>query len=431
MKRKIINSFLILSASTAISKLFSILNRMLLTRLLPSEAMTLYLLIMPTLSLCITIGQLGIPSAVFRLISHPRYNNLKTMISAIALSLFSVIIMCTVLFLFAPFIANTLLKNGQTLYPIMSFVIFIPLVAISGIIKNFLLAKGHMFVVAKAQIVEELSRLLFVYLMLKNPMFTSYEFLVTTAYLSMSVGELLSIIYMTLKINSNYQIPHIKINNKNFILKDILNISLPLTGSRLYHCFVNFLEPITLIFVLTSLGFQHSYIQNQYAIISGYVISLLVTPTFFCNIIYRIYLPIATNDLYYQKKETYRHLFLALFACFLIGLPFTLIFYFFPKESLQLLYNTTAGYNELKYMTIPFILFYLQTPLSVILQAKNKNKEMFIISILECTLEIILTFILSHYFYIHSILISLFIGILITLMISAILTYRIIKDTIL
>ena len=86
MKRKIINSFLILSASTAISKLFSILNRMLLARLLPSDAMTLYLLIMPTLSLCITIGQLGIPSAVFRLVSHPKYNNLKTMISATVLS---------------------------------------------------------------------------------------------------------------------------------------------------------------------------------------------------------------------------------------------------------------------------------------------------------------------------------------------------------
>lgn len=429
MKRKIINSFLILSASTAISKLFSIINRMLLTRLLPSDAMTLYLLIMPTLSLCITIGQLGIPSAVFRLVSHPKYNNLKTMISATVLSLFSVIIMCIILFIFAPFISNNLLKNTKTLYPILSFIIFIPLVAISGIIKNFLLAKGHMFVVAKTQIVEELSRLLFIYLLLKNPVFTSLEFLVTIAYLSMSVGEFLSIIYMLFKINCNYQITPIKINTKNLILKDILNISLPLTGSRLYHCFVNFLEPITLIFVLTSLGFQHEYIQNQYAIISGYVISLLVTPTFFCNIIYRIYLPIATNDLYYKKRETFRHLFLALLACLLIGLPFTLIFYFFPKQSLQLLYNTTSGYNELKYMSVPFILFYLQTPLSVILQAKNKNKEMFIISLLECTLEIILTFTLSHYFYIYSILMSLFIGILITLMISAILTYRIIKDT--
>lgn len=88
MKRKLINSFIILSASSAISKIFSILNRMLLSRLLPLEAMSLYLVIMPTLSLCLTLGQVGIPSAVFRLILHPNYKNYKVIITAILLSFF-------------------------------------------------------------------------------------------------------------------------------------------------------------------------------------------------------------------------------------------------------------------------------------------------------------------------------------------------------
>ena len=72
MKRKLINSFIILSASSAITKLFSILNRMILARQLGQEAMALYILVMPTVSLCITLGQLGIPSAVFRLVANPK-----------------------------------------------------------------------------------------------------------------------------------------------------------------------------------------------------------------------------------------------------------------------------------------------------------------------------------------------------------------------
>lgn len=429
MKRKMINAFFILSASSAISKLFNIISRMMLTRLLNDEAMTLYLLIMPTLSLCITIGQLGIPSAVFRLVTHPKYDNRKVILTAIILSLFTVAIMSLLLLLLAPYISHNLLKNTQSLYPILSFIIFIPLVSISGILKNFLLGKDHMFVVAKTQIVEEISRLLFIYVLLRNPLYTSNVYLVTVAYLAMSVGELMSIVYMIFKIKKQYQINDYRIHINNLIYKDILNISLPLTGSRLYHCFVNFLEPITLIYVLTQLGLHKSYIQTQYAIISGFVISLLVTPTFFCNIIYRIYLPIATKDLYYHSKQTYRHLYIALLSCLLIGLPFTIIFYFFPKESLQLLYNTTSGFQELHYMSIPFILYYLQTPLSVILYAKNKNKAMFIISTLECTIEIVLTYILSHYLFIHSIIVSLFIGILFTLITSALLTVKIINDT--
>ena len=431
MKRKLINSFIILSASSAISKIFSILNRMLLSRLLPLEAMSLYLVIMPTLSLCLTLGQVGIPSAVFRLILHPNYKNYKVIITAILLSFFSVIVICGTLFIVSPFIAHSLLKNEYTLYPILSFLIFIPLIAISGIIKNYYLAKGHVYVIAKSQIVEETSRLLFTYLFLKNPLSSSLPFLVTIAYLSMSFGELMSIIYLLLLSRKKYSFAPLKnINKQNLIMKDLLNISLPLTGSRLYHCFMNFLEPILLIHVLTQLGLTQNYIQDQYAILSGYVVSLLVTPTFFCTIIYRLYLPIATDDLYYHKSTAFLHLLYALLICLLIGLPFTLILYFFPKQSLMVLYNTTSGYQQLKYMAFPFLLFYLQTPLSTILQAKNKNKVMFIISIIECTLEIILTYTLSHYLYVNAILISLFTGLITTLTLSAIYCFKIIiKDT--
>ena len=431
MKRKLINSFIILSASSAISKIFSILNRMLLSRLLPLEAMSLYLVIMPTLSLCLTLGQVGIPSAVFRLILHPNYKNYKVIITAILLSFFSVIVICGTLFILSPFIAHSLLKNEYTLYPILSFLIFIPLIAISGIIKNYYLAKGHVYVIAKSQIVEETSRLLFTYLFLKNPLSSSLPFLVTIAYLSMSFGELMSIIYLLLLSRKKYSFAPLKnINKQNLIMKDLLNISLPLTGSRLYHCFMNFLEPILLIHVLTQLGLTQNYIQDQYAILSGYVVSLLVTPTFFCTIIYRLYLPIATDDLYYHKSTAFLHLLYALLICLLIGFPFTLIFYFFLKQSLMILYNTTSGYQQLKYMAFPFLLFYLQTPLSTILQAKNKNKVMFIISIIECTLEIILTYTLSHYLYVNAILISLFTGLITTLTLSAIYCFKIIiKDT--
>lgn len=430
MKRKLINSFIILSASSAISKIFSILNRMLLSRLLPLEAMSLYLVIMPTLSLCLTLGQVGIPSAVFRLILHPKYKNYKVIITAIILSFFSVIVICGTLFILSPFITHSLLKNDYTLYPILSFLIFIPLIAISGIIKNYYLAKGHVYVIAKSQIVEETSRLLFTYLFLETPLSSSLPFLVTIAYLSMSFGELMSIIYLLLLSRKRYSFTPLKnINKQNLIMKDLLNISLPLTGSRLYHCFMNFLEPILLIHVLTRLGLTQNFIQDQYAILSGYVVSMLVTPTFFCTIIYRLYLPIATNDLYYHKSNTFLHLLYALLICFLIGLPFTLIFYFFPKRSLMILYNTTSGYQQLKYMSFPFLLFYLQTPLSTILQAKNKNKVMFIISMIECTLEIILTYTLSHYLYVNAILISLFTGLITTLTLSAIYCFKIIKDT--
>ena len=426
MKRKLINSFIILSASSAITKLFSILNRMILARQLSQEAMALYFLVMPTVSLCITLGQLGIPSAVFRLIANPKYNNKKIIISAITISLFAGIIVMSALLFSSQFISHNLLKNDDAFYPLLSLILFIPLVGISGIIKNYFLAKQNVFLVAKAGFIEEAARLSSSYIMIKSFSYLANNYLVTFAMLAMSVGELASIIYLLTRLNKK----HLVILNKqelaaNLQIKDMLNIAMPLTGSRLYQCLISFLEPIVLVYVLSKIGLDKTTIHNQYAIISGYVISLLVTPTFFNGVIYRLILPIITNDVaYHQIKAARYHLLVALIGSVMISIPFTLIFYFFPKNCLQLLYNTTSGANYLKYMAIPFTIYYLGTPLSALLQALNKNKAMFIISIIQSTLQIILIFILSPYLKAFSIAISTLIGIIFSTIASMIICYK-------
>lgn len=426
MKRKIINSFIILSAGSAVTKLFSILNRMILARQLDTNAMALYILVMPTVSLCITLGQLGIPSAVFRLVANPKYNNKKIVISALTICLFTCIIVMSTLLFSSKFISSNLLKNEGAFYPLLSLSFFIPLVGISGIIKNYFLAKQNVFLVAKAGFVEEVVRLTFSYLMISNFSFLTNTYLVSFATLAMSVGELASIIYLTTRLKK-YKIKNISIQNikDNLQIKDMLNIAMPLTGSRLYSSLVSFLEPIILVYVLAKFGVSENTTHQQYAIISGYVISLLVTPAFFNSVIYRLILPIITNDVVYHKIKAARyHILIAMIGSVLISLPFTIIFYCYPEGCLKILYNTTSGANYLKYMAIPFTLFYLETPLSALLQALNKNKLMFNISIIQCTLEIALVFILSQTLGVFSIAISMLVGIIIAICISMFSCYK-------
>lgn len=426
MKKRLIQSFIILSASSAITKLFSILNRMMLARMLTSNAMALYILVMPTLSLCITLGQMGIPSAVFRLLSNPTYNRKKVMISALFISIFTVLVVVLGLLVSSKYIAYELLKNKNAFLPMLSLIPFIPLVCISGILKNYFLARQNTFLVAKAQFIEEVARLIFTYVMIRSFHHSSISILISFAFLSMSVGEGMSILYMLyrLKYRPAKYIDPFSIWKESLLIKDVLNIAMPLTGSRLYHCFTSFLEPITLTFVLTSIGLSKTIIHQNYAIISGYVISLLVTPTFFNNVIYRLFLPIITKDITnHNKLQTHRHLMIASIGCIFIALPFSLIFYFYPEQCLKLIYNTTDGANYLKYLSIPFTLFYLQTPLSAILHALNKNKLIFFISFVECTLEIILVYFLAFHFQVLAIAMSLLIGMFTTLFLSIISVY--------
>lgn len=422
MKKKTIQAFFILSFTTALSKIFNIINRIILSRLLGGEGFGLYMLIMPTLGLWITLSQLSIPSAIFKLIADPQYKNKKVMTTGFLITTITTCLMMLLFTIFSPFIATSMLKNADTLLPLKSLILFIPLTSLSAVIKNYFLGKQQHKVIAKTQITEEVSRLAFTIAFLM--IFTDYSMpiLVTLAFVAMSLGELASLLHLLFYVKPRRKKEMFDFSEPH-LYYDFFRISLPMTGSRLLHSVAGFLEPIIITTILLSIGYQSTQIQVEYGMMSGYVMSLITIPTFFTTVIYRILLPIFLEHLD-NRRTTLKYLYTGLFVCFLIALPFTFIFYFFPQQCLSLLYNTTSGWQYLKYLSIPFILFYLQTPLSALLQALDKNKTMFYISVAECVMEVILLIVLTPQFKILAMGITLLIGICITLILSAWNVYR-------
>ena len=206
MKRKLINSFLILTTSTMITKVFSLLNRMMLSRMLSVETMALYILVLPTLSLSITLAQFSVPSAVFRLVSHPKYENKKVIISACLISTITCLLIILALLLFSRPISLILLKQQDAFYPILSIIPFIPLAGISGIIKNYFLGKEKLLTLSIAQFVEEVSRIAFSFILITQFKDASQSMLISIAILSMSIGELASIIFLLLNLSIRHKL---------------------------------------------------------------------------------------------------------------------------------------------------------------------------------------------------------------------------------
>lgn len=422
MKKKIIQSFFILTFTTGISKIFNILNRVILSRNLGDAGMGLYMMIMPTLGLWITLSQLSIPSAIFKLIADPKYNNKKVMTTGFIITTVTTIFMMIILTIFSPHIALYMLKNNDALLPLKSLILFVPLTSISSILKNYFMGKQMHKIIAKTQITEEITRFIMTFIFLNAFNEFNLSQLVTLCFIAMSLGELFSIIHLLLfskPITKN----ELKRSYEPALYLDFFRISLPLTGSRLLHSITNFLEPVIITSSMLSLGFLSADIQAMYGTMSGYVMSLITMPTFLTTVVYRILLPIFLENTH-DKKRLLKYLYIGLLVCFLISLPFTCAFYFFPEQCLYLLYKTSLGADYLKYLSIPFTLYYLQTPLLALLQALNKNKTMFFISALECTLEIVLLIVLTPRFKILSMGLTLLIGITITLLLSSITVYH-------
>ena len=180
------------------------------------------------------------------------------------------------------------------------------------------------------------------------------------------------------------------IPTKNSI-KSILNISIPNTSTRILGNIGYFLEPILLTSALLKCGYSMKYITLNYGIITGYTMPLLLLPSFFTSAISSSLLPIISKayinkNIIYIKKKIKEGIGLSL----LIGIPITVFLFFFPDFFLKILYQTTSGTNYLKTLAFPFLFYYIELPLSAILQATNKAKEVMFDNIIGIVLKTIL-----------------------------------------
>src|SRR5574344_116694 len=109
MKNKLIKSTIILIIGGLITKILGMIIRITLSRLLGTEGIGMYMIIMPTFTLFIAISQFGFPIAISKLVSEEKRNNKNLIFSIIPLSLIINFIIIIIIFLLSNFISETLL----------------------------------------------------------------------------------------------------------------------------------------------------------------------------------------------------------------------------------------------------------------------------------------------------------------------------------
>ena len=88
--------------------------------------------------------------------------------------------------------------------------------------------------------------------------------------------------------------------SKSYI-KESLSIGIPNTTGRLVGSIGYFFEPILLTGVLIHMGYSSSFITREYGVLSGYVMPILLLPSFFTMAISNALLPIVSKD--YSNKR--------------------------------------------------------------------------------------------------------------------------------
>ena len=374
MKNKFIKSTLILIVGGFFTKLLGMIIKIIMTRLVGTEGIGLYSMIMPTFLLLNSIAQLGLPTALNVLISNGRYNTKNLVSTAIIISLSIDFLIMLFLIISSNFLSSNLLNDTRLSSAFISIGFVLPFITISNCLRSYFFAKERMYPHVITNIIEDLVKLILIIIGIPFFLKKGIEYAVTFVILTNIFSELASIIiFIFLLPNYKYKKEEIKPNKKN--TNDLLKIALPTTGSRLIGSTGYFLEPIIITFVLTKIGYTNNFIVNEYGIINGYVMQIVLLPSFFTAAISQALIPIISKN-YVNGEYNYvmKKIKQAIFFSLLIGIPATIIFELFPDVLLKLLFNTDKGINYIKVIAPICLLHYIQSPISSSLQAMNKAK---------------------------------------------------------
>ena len=374
-KESFIKSTIILIIGGFLTKVLGMIIKIVMSRLMGSEGIGLYMLVLPTFSLLIGVCQFGIPTALSKLIAEDSKNNKRLLFSLLPISLIINVLIISLVIILAPTLAFNFLHEERALLPILAICVVLPLTSTSSILRSYFFGKQEMLPHVTSNVLEDIIRLILI--IIGIPIFISkgLEIAVTFVILTNIISELSSILVLFFFLPKNLTIKKKDLAFNKSYAKEALGISIPSTASRLIGSFGYFLEPIILTSALTYCGYKNNFIVTEYGIISGFVMPLLLLPSFFTLAISQALLPIISKatsrkQYTYAKKKVKQAIMISL----LIGIPASGALFIFPEFFLKLIYNTNEGANYMRFLAPVCILQYIQAPLSASLDAMGLAK---------------------------------------------------------
>lgn len=394
MKNKFIQSTIILMIGGIATKLLSFIIKIYFTRIIGTDGINIYAIIMPTYSLLITIAQLGLPIAISNIIAKGEKTGKKVIFSIIPVSLVLNLIIIAIIVLSSKFLSNNLLHEPRAQLPLICLSFILPFISISSIIRGYFFGKQKMTPHTLSNILEQIFKFIIVIAVL--PILLKYGTIVAVCgYILINIiSEIISIIIFLLFLPKRFTIQKKDIKPDPETIKEILAIGLPSVGGRIIGNIGFFFEPIILTWILMLMGYSGEYIITEYAVYNTYVIGLLIVPTFFVTALSTALLPEISK--YTCNKNRAKRIFKkAITWAFLLGLIANIFFYFFAEFILMFIFDTNAGVNYIKVLTFFFILYYLEAPMISTLQALGYSKHCMMTTTLGIIVKLMMIVILS------------------------------------
>lgn len=393
IKNKTINSIIFVISFSMIIRLLSLLNRIILNRMLGADGVALYTISIPSIMLFVSLGSISLNTSINQIVAQNKDSfDKKLLKEALSIAIIAASVSSLLLLVILKPLSYNWLKTKDAFFPILSAIPLIYLSSINSVLRGIYNGLSKVKLSQLSIFIEQIFRILFqILLLLVSTIITKS---VTYAILSMSLGEIASIIYLITKLRKTN-----KHKTNNIYAKDILHLSMPLTLTHLSSSLSSFLEPIIFTFIFTKLSYSSDIIRSSYSEISAYILPTIAMFLFISASIS----PILIQKVIYYNTNNKKELLMKMiekiiFIILLSSILILTILYFYIEDLIYILYDYKIEENLIKKYIFLFIFVYIESPLIAIMQGLQENKKIFKIITISSTLKLLLILIIPYMF---------------------------------
>ncbi|MCL1787411.1 MAG: stage V sporulation protein B [Defluviitaleaceae bacterium] len=395
-KKRILTGALILTLAGVATRLLGFVYRIYMSNLMGAEGMGLYQLIMPVYALAWSISCAGFNTTVSKLTAQERakgeYGNMSRMLrQSVAITTALGLALSAILYFGAEFLAVHFFNDSRTLLPLRILSFAFPFMAAGTCMRGYFIGLQEAKIPAINQVLEQLVRMLVVYLLAARFVPRGLEYAAAVALGAIVAEEIFSCIFVFTAYKRHRKKRRPKTTatlSGGQILTLIMAMALPLTGNRVAGSLLSAWENVLIPSRLQMFGLSAAEAMSEFGRITGMAMPLIFFPTAVLTALSVTLVPavseaVASRDLRGVSALASKSL---LFAA-ITGMGATALFMFFSHELGLAIYNQPIGLMlRLLGIMCPFI--YMQIVISGVLNGLGCQMFIFRNSLLSSAISI-------------------------------------------
>ena len=394
---------LILTISNLSTGVLGFIFSIILSKELGAEGMGVYGLIMPVYNLFICLICGGMLTAISKVAStyystHDYSNLRKSVNTSLYFDLFWSVFIAILVVLISRFISGSLIKDSRTLNSILAICPALVFVALSSIIKGYFYGISKVKIPAIIDIIEKFIRICILVSIISFFHFESINETVTSAYIALSLGELVSflLLFYYYKKNKNKYISTKKNEGRAQLLFNVLAVSFPLCLNGFLSTLISSFSAIIVPRRLMSVGLLYSEALSQIGKFSGMALNIILFPMLIVYSFSIVLVPdlsksLAIKDYYSVEKRIIEVIKISI----ALGIITAVICFSMPMQLGKLFYSRVDLGPYIKFASISAPLVFASSASLSILNGLNKQNILLRNSLLISFEELILLFILT------------------------------------